>query len=279
MLKITCGLLLLITLAACSTEKDYLVTIETKYGNMYAILYDETPKHKENFVKLAQDGRYDSTEFHRIIENFMVQGGDVFSKENLPQEEWYTLPAEFNKNRIHEKGSIAAARQGENINPERRSSGCQFYIVQGQVYEKDALLTDIRKLQEAFGKFVQLDRNKDLREKYMDLYERKEFDSINGLMLSKKDELESFFNLDLSSNKRANQIEAYTTVGGTPHLDDTYTVFGKVIEGLDVMEKIAAEETDPMDKPKSPVYMKVAVELINKKEITHQYGYQYPEKQ
>lgn len=279
MRKFTLGLLLFFSLVACSTEKDHLVTIETKYGNMYAILYDETPVHKENFIKLAQAGRFDSTEFHRIIENFMIQGGDVFSKENLPQEDWYTLPAEFNENLIHEKGSISAARQGENINPERRSSGCQFYIVQGQVYEKEALLTDIRKLQEAFAKFVQLDRNKELREKYMELYEDKKFDSINDLMLSRKEELESFFNLNLSSDKRENQINAYTTVGGTPHLDDTYTVFGKIIDGLDILEKIASEETDTMDRPLNPVYMKVAVELIDKQEITHQYGYQYPERQ
>ncbi|MEX0884381.1 MAG: peptidylprolyl isomerase, partial [Cyclobacteriaceae bacterium] len=118
---------------ACSTEKDYLVTIETKYGNMYAVLYDETPIHKENFIQLAVEGRFDSTEFHRIIEDFMIQGGDVFGKEGLSREEWYTLPPEFNQDLIHEKGSMAAAREGDNLNPEKRSSGCQFYIVEGRV--------------------------------------------------------------------------------------------------------------------------------------------------
>ena len=272
-------LLLGLSLAmACSTDKDYLVTIETQYGNMYAVLYDETPIHKENFIQLANEGRFDSTEFHRIIEDFMIQGGDVFEKEGLPQEEWPTLPPEFNPDLIHEKGSIAAARQGDNLNPEKRSSGCQFYIVEGRVYDREALVTDTRKLQETFSRYLQLERNVALREIYRSLYEEKAFDSINSLMLSKKLELEKFFNLNLELGKRENQIKAYTSVGGTPHLDDTYTVFGRVIKGLDVMEKIADLETDHSDKPLQAIYMNVDVDLMKKKKITEEYGYQYPEK-
>jgi peptidyl-prolyl cis-trans isomerase B (cyclophilin B) len=263
---------------ACSTEKDYLVTIETKYGNMYAVLYDETPNHKENFIQLANEGRFDSTEFHRIIKDFMIQGGDVFEKEGLPQQDWYTLSPEINPDLIHEKGSIAAARQGDNVNPEKRSSGCQFYIVEGRVYEREALVTDTRKLQETFSRYLQLERNEALREIYRSLYEEKAFDSINSLMLSKKLELEKFFNLNLELGKRENQLKAYTSVGGAPHLDDAYTVFGKVIKGLDVMEKIADLETDNRDRPLSAVYMNVDVALMKKKKITEDYGYQYPEK-
>lgn len=273
-------LALLLVAASCSTEKDYLVTIQTRHGNMYAILYDETPKHKENFIQLAQAGRFDSTEFHRIIPEFMIQGGDVFGKENLPPDQWHTIPAEFNPNLLHVKGSLSAARQGDNINPSKSSSGCQFYIVQGKVYDELSLNTDPRKLQEAFMKYLQLESNKELRDQYFQLYQQQEFDSLNNLMLSKKTNLESFFsiNLNLETEKRANQIDAYTTVGGTPHLDDAYTVFGKVIKGLDVLDKIAEEQTGSGDRPLNPVIMHVDVNEINKKKITQEYGYEYTTK-
>ncbi|SHN03408.1 peptidyl-prolyl cis-trans isomerase B (cyclophilin B) [Cyclobacterium lianum] len=271
------GLASLSLMLSCATEKDYLVTIDTRFGKMYAILYDETPGHKNNFIELASSGRYDSTEFHRIIDDFMIQGGDVFGKENLPEEQWYTIPAEFDPALIHEKGSIAAARQGDNINPERESSGCQFYIVEGRVYAEQELTVDMQKLRLAFSKYIQLDSNTDLREKYREFYENQEIDSLNALMLSNKVVLEQFFNLNLGKDVRENQIEAYTSVGGTPHLDDTYTVFGKVIKGLEVMEEITQLEKGPNDKPVKPVFIKVNVELMAKKKIAEEYGYQYPE--
>lgn len=264
-------------LFACASEKDHLITFETRHGNMVAILYDETPIHKNNFIKLAEEGRYDSTDFHRVIEDFMIQGGDVFGKENLPQEEWYTIPSEFKDGFIHEKGSIAAARQGDNINPEKRSSGSQFYIVQGRVYEHQELITDMERLQEAFMKFLQLGSNKSLRDQYEQLYQEGDFNGISNLMLGQKQELESFFNTDLSKTLSFQQIDAYTTIGGTPHLDVGYTVFGKVIEGMEVIDKIAAEETTVQDVPTSPVYMKVIVKEMAKKEITKAYGYEYPD--
>lgn len=277
-IRILTGAILLIIIGSCATEKDYLITFDTKYGKMYAILYDETPVHKENFIDLASSGRYDSTSFYRIIEDFMIQGGDVFNKEGMKQEDWYTLPAEFDESLIHEKGSIAAARQGDNTNPEMRSSGCQFYIVEGKVYDKTALTTDIRKLQQVFSKYLQLDSHSELRNKYRDLYRKGEYDSINSLMLSNKIVLEKFFNLNLGLDKRINQIQAYTTEGGTPHLDDTYTVFGKVIKGLDVLDEIASLETTENSTPITPVYMKVNVALISKKKIAKEYGYQYLQK-
>ncbi|WP_162342095.1 peptidylprolyl isomerase [Cyclobacterium salsum] len=267
----------LLLASSCASEKDYLVTISTEYGTMYAILYDETPAHKENFLDLARSGRYDSTQFHRVISDFMIQGGDVFTEEGLPPDDWYTLPAEFNPSLIHEKGSIAAARQGDRMNREKRSSGCQFYLVDGKVYSEEELTTDMPKLQKAFTQYLQLDSNVELRETYRRLYQNQEIDSLNALMLSKKVVLEQFFNVNLELDKRKNQIEAYTTVGGTPHLDDGYTVFGKVIKGLDIMEKISGQETGPNDKPITPVYMDVNVEMVSKKKITREYGYKYPE--
>ncbi|WP_162417107.1 peptidylprolyl isomerase [Cyclobacterium roseum] len=267
----------LLLASSCASEKDYLVTISTEYGTMYAILYDETPAHKENFLDLARSGRYDSTQFHRVINDFMIQGGDVFTQEGLPPDDWYTLPAELNPSLIHEKGSIAAARQGDRMNPEKRSSGCQFYLVDGKVYSEEELTTDIPKLQKAFTQYLQLDSNVELRENYRRLYQNQEIDSLNALMLSKKVVLEQFFNVNLELDKRKNQVEAYTTVGGTPHLDDGYTVFGKVIKGLEIMEKISGLETAPNDKPITPVYMDVNVEMVSKKKITREYGYKYPE--
>lgn len=266
-----------LTLFSCKSEKDYLVKIQTRHGDMYAILFDETPKHKKNFVDLAQSGRFDSTEFHRVIPEFMIQGGDVFGKEKLPQEEWYTVPAEIQTGMIHSKGMIAAARQGNNVNPERRSSGTQFYIVQGKVYSRDELVTDMKVLSEYFYKYIQLESNAHLKEAYNKLYKEQKFDSLNNLMLYEKENMESFFNINLEKSMTPQQIEAYTTIGGTPHLDDEYTVFGKVIQGLEVMEKIAAEKTAERDKPVNPVYMIVTVEQLSKAKITKEYGHLYRE--
>lgn len=268
-------IILVVVSFSCKTEKEYLVKFETSYGDMYAVLFDETPKHKENFVSLAQAGRFDSTDFHRVIKDFMIQGGDVFGKEGLPQEDWYTVPAEIKPGLIHEKGMIAAARMGNNVNPERRSSGSQFYIVQGKVYDRNELVVDMRLLSETFFKYMQLGSNKELMEKYQQLYQAQEFDAINEMMLASKSDLESFYNINLEKNMTKQQIDAYTTVGGTPHLDNEYTVFGKVIQGLDVMEKIAAVETGPRDKPVDPVYMKVSVSQLPKSKITKEFGYEF----
>jgi peptidyl-prolyl cis-trans isomerase B (cyclophilin B) len=267
----------LITLvySSCSVEKDYLVKIETRHGDMYALLFDETPKHKSNFIELAEKGRFDSTQFHRVIENFMIQGGDVFGKENLPREEWYTVPAEINPQFIHGKGMIAAARMGNNVNPERASSGSQFYIVQGKVYTKPDLVTDMRLLGEKFNQFIGLESNKELREKYYRLYEARELDAMNQIMLDAKASLERFYNVNLEKKMTPHQIKIYTTVGGTPHLDNEYTVFGKIIKGLEVMETIAKEKTGSQDKPLEPVYMKVSVSQMNKKKISKEFGYSY----
>lgn len=259
----------------CAVEKDYLVKIETRHGDMYAILFDATPKHKKNFIDLAEKGRFDSTEFHRVIENFMIQGGDVFAKEKLPRDEWYTIPAEINPDLIHAKGMIAAARMGNNVNPERASSGSQFYIVQGKIYDKMELTTDMRQLSERFNQYLRLESNAELRETYTSLYENREFDAMNKLMLDHKEKLEDFYSTSLGKKMTPQQVEAYTTIGGTPHLDNEYTVFGQVIKGLDVMEEIAKEKTSPQDKPLETVYMKVTVNQLPKKKISKDFGYSY----
>src|SRR5690554_6865382 len=277
-IKLLTPLILMGIFFACSSGKDHLITFETRHGNIHAVLYDETPEHKENFIRLAEESRFDSTEFHRIIPGFMIQGGDVFGKEGLPPEEWYTLPAEILHEYIHEKGSIAAARQGDGINPSKRSSGSQFYIIQGVVYDQKELNTDMQKLQNTFMKYLQLESNQSLRDQYAELYQQREYDAIKQFMLDHKEQLENFFNLRLDKKLSAQQVEKYTTIGGTPHLDGEYTVFGKVIKGFDVIDRIAAEETSAQDKPINPVYMKVTVNELSREKITETYGYKYPQK-
>jgi len=191
--------------AQTTAQKQTKILIETEYGNMTAVLYNETPQHRDNFVKLIKQGWYNGSIFHRVIRNFMIQGGGKESQMNDPG---YTIPAEFNSKYFHKKGALAAARKPDQVNPKKASSGSQFYIVQGQV----------------------------LKDQQLDMFEKQT-------------------NKKISAERRA----AYKTVGGTPHLDDEYTVFGEVISGLDVIDKIAAVQTGSGDKPVKDVKMKITV--------------------
>lgn len=267
---------LLVSTIACGQNKDYLITITTRHGEIKAVLFDDTPKHKENFISLAEAGRFDSTQFHRVIQNFMVQGGDVFGKEGMPAEEWPTIQAEILPNHFHRKGMIAAARQGNNINPSKASNGSQFYVVQGRTYEELELTTDFPALQKAVLQYVQLESQRSLKDEYNRLYAEQKFDSLTNLILSKRDEIAEALKVTLKKTYTPEQIEAYATIGGTPHLDQEYTVFGEVISGMDVVEKIAAESTT-REVPNNPVLMQVKVEKLSKNKITKEYGYSYPE--
>lgn len=180
------------------SKKDMLVTITTQFGDMKLILFDDTPQHKANFLKLAKEGFYNNTTFHRIIDDFMIQGGDANSKDEDPNNDGagdigYRIPAEILPNHRHVRGSVAAAR---NNNPQKASSGSQFYIVENHA--------------------------------------------------------------------------------GVPFLDNNYTVFGQVISGLDVIDKIAEQPKGPMDRPTTPIRMAVKVEKMKKKKITKEFGYNYP---
>ena len=187
------------------------VLLETSEGNIRIALYDETPRHRDNFVKLVSEHFYDSLLFHRVIANFMIQGGDPDSRRAEPGQELgngdvgYTIEPEFRLPQLyHRRGVVAAAREGDDVNPERRSSGCQFYIVWGKTFSS----ADIDKVQQ-----------------------RLDAATNNSVKLTPE------------------QIKTYRRVGGTPHLDGQYTVFGEVVEGLDVVNRIQRVDTDDYDRP------------------------------
>ena len=260
---------------------DFLVTIKTDLGEMKAVLYDQTPKHKENFLKLANEGFFDSLIFHRVINNFMIQGGDPGSRDAAPSQPLgsggpgYTVPAEFVADLFHKKGALSAARQGDQVNPEKASSGSQFYIVHGQVTPKDQLAYDQQKIGEALQKCrTEMPDNEFVKEleeigetQGQQAFVEKVFDSIETI--------EELTGMELSSTMSEEKVEAYSTVGGTPFLDDNYTVFGQVISGIDVIDRIATVQTAPGDRPIEDVRMYVTVEEMSKSDIAAKYGNPY----
>lgn len=275
---------LLITSCA-QDKKDHIVTIKTSYGDMVAILYDETPKHKANFIKLAQEHFYDSLLFHRVIQNFMIQGGDPNSKKAKPGESLgnggpgYTVDAEFVPTLFHEKGALSAARLGDQVNPQRASSGSQFYIVQGTVIspaEINNLRFDQMQLMTGLRKMFENPANKPLLDSLNQLYFAGDMQAYQARLFALAPRVEKETGLKVMKDLPEARIKAYTTVGGAPHLDDQYTVFGKVIKGLDVIDKIAAVQRDPGDRPVEDIRMTVTVEEMSRKKITKEYGYQYP---
>jgi len=197
-------------------KKGQKVKISTEYGDMIVLLYDDTPKHRDNFIKLTKEGYYNGTLFHRVIKDFMIQGGDPDSKNAKPGQRLgmggpgYTIPAEFNPEHIHKKGALAAARKGDQMNPEKRSSGSQFYIVEGKKYSAPELNNMAKRTHAIYT---------------------------------------------------PEQINTYKTIGGTPFLDTQYTVFGEVVEGLDVIDKIASVKTGAGNRPVKDI--KMTVTLIN----------------
>lgn len=269
---------------ACATEKDHLVTIQTKYGNMKVILFEETPLHKENFIKLAKEGDFDSTIFHRVIKGFMVQGGDVNNKPSGKKKIDYTIPAEIVEGFYHQKGMLAAARMGDNVNPKKESSGCQFYIVQGKVWSELELAQmeanqNQHRLQAKLSELLKKPAYAGLRNEIIELQRNGEFEAIQTKVLEAKSSIEKEFGPLKEFKLTDEQKEIYSKAGGSPHLDGEYTLFGKVVEGLDVVDSIANTKTKPGDKPVEDIYMKVLVEKVNKKKISKLYGYEYPAEQ
>jgi cyclophilin family peptidyl-prolyl cis-trans isomerase len=201
--------------AFAAKPKNQYVRIKTEFGECIVKLYNQTPLHRDNFLKLTKKGYYNGVLFHRVIKDFMIQGGDPDSKNAKPDSllgnggPKYTIPAEFNDSLFHKKGVLAAAREGDDVNPAKASSGSQFYLVQGKIF------TD-----------QQLDNVEEKRLKF---------------------KIPQW------------QREVYKTIGGTPHLDRNYTVYGEVVVGLDLVDKIAALTTDKNNRPKQDVKMEVSI--------------------
>ncbi|TRX59025.1 peptidylprolyl isomerase [Fulvivirga sp. M361] len=283
MKKLFLGIALGTLFLSCATDKDYLITIKTDHGDMKAILYDQTPKHKENFLKLAKEGFFDSTLFHRVIKDFMIQGGDPNSKNSAPGSPLgnggpgYTVPAEFNKELFHEKGALSAARQGDRTNPKKESSGSQFYIVQGKKWTEKELLTDENKLNAAVQQLVGRSDQDSIRQLLMNIYQTEGPQAYGKKIIEMKDYVAKVMQVNVDKTTTPERLKTYTAVGGAPHLDDQYTVFGKVIEGLEVIDKIADQPTNRRDRPEENIMMMVEVEELTKKKITKLYGYEYPE--
>ncbi len=255
---------------AFSQKSNRIILIETNYGNMKIKLYNETPLHRDNFIKLIHQHYFDNLLFHRVIKGFMIQGGDPDSRNASKGKllgnggPGYTIPAEFNPKLFHKKGVIAAAREGDNVNPEKRSSGSQFYIVEGQVFTNDQLnmmekRLNERRQHEFIAKYINKKENQALRNELDSLQKNKQNEKIQILLQKIENKTQAEFNKKYKLTFTPEQRKAYTTIGGTPHLDGSYTVFGEVIDGIDVIDKIAAVKTDKHDRPLKDIVMKIKI--------------------
>jgi peptidylprolyl isomerase len=254
--------------------KETHITMVTTEGIIKLKLYNDTPLHRDNFIKLVKDHFYDSTIFHRVINEFMIQGGDPTSKKAGPEvmlgngENGYTIPAEIMPTKhFHKKGVLAAARMGDDVNPSKASSGCQFYIVQGKKYTSDELNTMEQRMlngqkQQAFMAIMSKPENLNLKMKFTEFQRMQLTDSL--VALSKTIEplvMAEVEKMKPQTKLTEEQRNAYMTVGGTPHLDGGYTVYGEVTEGLDVVDRIAATKTMQGDRPEKDIrILKVTID-------------------
>ena len=243
-----------------------MVRISTNLGDIVVRLYDETPEHRDNFLKLAREGYYDSTLFHRVIKDFMIQGGDPDSKGAPAGKQLgsggpgYTVPAEFvYPQYFHKRGVLSAARQADQVNPERRSSGSQFYIVWGKTYTEGELKQLAAQLDGQRGQQIFNGLAAQHRDSIQAMYQRGDQKGLMELQNRLAAETDKILKETQGFTFTPEQMEAYTTVGGTPFLDNQYTVFGEVVEGLDVVGKIQQVATGKADRPKEDVVMTVTV--------------------
>ena len=248
----------LLSIISCNSpggNNNTTISLKTSLGDIKIKLYDSTPVHRDNFIRLINSGFYDGISFHRVIKNFMIQAGDPSTKsgpsKNLPDSlKTYTIPAEFNSLYFHKKGALAAARQGNEVNPEMRSSGTQFYIVQGSILTDDELNTAEQRI------------NSNMKQSRFSFFIKQTSDSVRSAGSVMTDAqiqeiasvkmfqyLTSYKDYKITEEQR----NVYKTIGGTPRLDGSYTVFGEVTEGLDIIDKIADVQTDSNDKPVNDV--------------------------
>ncbi len=240
--------------------KDQLYKIETEYGDMVFKLYDATPLHKANFIKLIEQGYFDDLLFHRVIDEFMIQGGDPNSRNAEPGKmlgeggPGYTIPAEFVDAIFHKKGVIAAAREGDDVNPEMRSAGSQFYIVQGKVLTDE----DVKKVEDRINA-SRLNKliTQNIDEAKNEAYNTGGMIDYQVILPEARKKAEEEFKAEGYYKIPENKLKVYQTIGGTPHLDNAYTVFGEVVEGLEIIDKIATVVTDENDRPVKDIKIRI----------------------
>lgn len=248
--------ILVVTSVSALAKKEPIVVMKTSEGTIKLKLYNDTPIHRDNFIKLSKSKFFEGIIFHRVIKNFMIQSGDPDSRNPKPDSTYgeggpgYDLPAEIVNTHFHKKGILAAAREGDKTNPERKSSGSQFYIVQGKKFtdaELDAVekkvndrlrLNTIEKIFES--EKAKPENNALSAEEFKNLVNLKVEAAVNSTPPFK-----------ISEERR----EVYKKIGGSPHLDSSYTIFGEVIEGMDVVDKIAATPTNPKDRPLKDIFI------------------------
>lgn len=239
----------ILLIAGCTTDgkKGARALIKTTEGDILISLSDLTPLHRDNFIKLAESGFYDGVTFHRVIKDFMIQTGDGATRQDttlLPDD--YTIPAEINDTLFHKRGAVAAARMGDEVNPERNSSGTQFYIVQGKVYNDEDLAATVQRIEYNRRQFLYNKALTDLRR------EAEKSDTVvsedviqQNAIIKAYDAMEEAGPYTMPEHRK----NLYKTEGGTPFLDGAYTVFGEVLEGMEVVDAIAGTATDMTDKP------------------------------
>lgn len=238
---------------------DSLVDIQTSEGDIRIRLFGDTPKHRDNFLKLVNEGYYDGLLFHRVIDQFMIQGGDPKSKDAKPDEPLgyggpdYTIEAELvYPTHFHHYGALAAAREPDQTNPERRSSGSQFYIVTGKVFNEQQLQQMEKQLQQVNkqGIFRKLtEQNHDTIMALRRSHDAPALMALQQELIQQTEKIAATDSLKFTDQQR----KAYTTIGGTPHLDNQYTVFGEVVSGMDVVEKIQKVKVNKQNRPEKDV--------------------------
>lgn len=240
------------------------IKIETSKGDIIVRLYEDTPKHSDNFLKLAKEGYYDGTLFHRVIKDFMIQGGDPDSK-NAPKGKHlgaggpdYTIEAEFNKAHFHKRGALCAARLGDEVNPGKESSGSQFYIVSGEKYTKQQLKQMEKQMRQNQETTTFNDLVTYYKKEIMEMRKNRDRAGLQEMQERLLKEAKEICKKDPVGFSEE-QMEAYTTVGGTPFLDGEYTVFGEVEDGMDVIDAIENVPTDNADRPSDDITMKISV--------------------
>lgn len=253
------ALCLLFTLNSCVDTKDKteisptIIELGTEYGNILIQLYDDTPLHRDNFKRLVNEGFYDSLQFHRIINQFVIQAGDPGSSVYpLPDDIGsggldYTIPSEFVPHIFHKRGAVGAARDD---NPARASSSTQFYIVQGRIQSDSTLTVAEHRINSWKSRYYvrNAPQNKELLDSIAYYREIDDSENLNKAINTLNQLVESFTDFDRYEIPNTHR-EVYKTIGGIPHLDQNYTVFAEVIDGMDIVDKIAMVETDKNDRP------------------------------